>query len=269
MSQFHSIGVSDPRFERDGLRHITVKSPALKGRGDITVFVPPGADSLRDLPIAILLHGIFGSHLDWPMKGGAHVTAGRMIELCEIQPMLLAMPSDGLWGDGSGYLPHDGFDFEKWIVEDVPAAVREVIDGASAASPLCIGGLSMGGFGAMVLGARHGKRFKAISAHSSVTVLDQIGRRVQEDPAKLGLPEHEKSALKTLLDRRATLPPLRFDCGVDDVLLPANRILHEALEVERVPHIYEESPGDHVWSYWEEHLPATLRFFDRALAANS
>lgn len=249
------------------MRHITVKSPALKARGDISVFVPPGADKLRDLPIALLLHGIYGSHLDWPMKGGAHVTAARMIALCEIQPMLLAMPSDGLWGDGSGYLPHDGLDFEKWIVEDVPAAVRETIDCAGDASSMCIGGLSMGGFGAMVLGARHARLFKAISAHSSVTVLDQIARRVQEDPTKFGLPEREKSALKTLLDHRATLPPLRFDCGVNDVLLPANRILHEGLEMEGIPHIYEEFPGDHVWNYWEVHLQTTLRFFDQALTA--
>jgi hypothetical protein len=64
MSRFHSIGISDPRSERDELRNITVKGPALKGRGDISVFVPRGADQLRDLPTAILLHGIYGSHLD-------------------------------------------------------------------------------------------------------------------------------------------------------------------------------------------------------------
>jgi putative tributyrin esterase len=51
MSRFHSIGISDPRSERDELRNITVKGPALKGRGDISVFVPRGADQLRDLPI--------------------------------------------------------------------------------------------------------------------------------------------------------------------------------------------------------------------------
>jgi len=56
------------------------------------------------------------------MKGGAHVTAARMIELCEIQPMLLAMPSDGLWGDGSGYLPHDGLELEgvPHVYEEFP-----------------------------------------------------------------------------------------------------------------------------------------------------
>lgn len=265
MSRFHSIGVSDPRFERDGLRHITVKSPALKGRGDISVFAPPGAANARELPIAILLHGIYGSHLDWPMKGGAHLTANRLIQTGEIAPLILAMPSDGLWGCGSGYLPHDGLDFESWIVDDVPAAVREAIDQAGEASALCIGGLSMGGFGAMVLGARHGKLFHAISAHSSVTMLDQIGRRVQEDPTRFGIPEHEKCVFKTLIDHRETLPPLRLDCGNQDILRPANRILTRNLTKSGIPHTYEEFPGDHVWPYWEEHVEKSLRFFDEHL----
>ena len=265
MSRFHSIGISDPRFERDGLRHITVKSPALKGRGDISVFVPPGVENARELPIAILLHGIYGSHLDWPMKGGAHMTANRLIQAGEIAPMILAMPSDGLWGDGSGYLPHDGKDFESWIVEDVPDAVREMIDQAGEASSLCIGGLSMGGFGAMVLGARHASKFKAISAHSSVTVLDQIGRRVQEEPEKFGLSEHERCVAQTLSNHREHLPPLRLDCGLQDILRPANRKLTKDLKKLGIPHAYEEFPGDHVWAYWEEHLERSLRFFDEHL----
>lgn len=265
MSRFHSIGISDPRFEYDGLRHITVKSPALKGRGDISVFVPPGVENGRELPIVILLHGIYGSHLDWPMKGGAHLTANRLIQAGEIAPLLLAMPSDGLWGDGSGYLPHDGKDFEKWIVEDVPDAVRETVAQAGDASPLCIGGLSMGGFGAMALGARHASLFKAISAHSSVTVLDQIGRRVQEEPEKFGIPQHERCVAQTLADHRDNLPPLRLDCGLQDILRPANRKLTKDLKKAGIPHIYEEFPGDHVWAYWEAHLEESLRFFDEHL----
>jgi putative tributyrin esterase len=265
MSRFHSIGISDPRFERDGLRHITVKSPSLKGRGDITVFVPSGAENGRELPIAILLHGIFGSHLDWSMRGGAHQTANRLIETGEIAPLLLAMPSDGLWGDGSGYLAHDDKDFENWIVEDVPAAVRETVDQAGEASPLCIGGLSMGGFGAMILGARHAGKFRAISAHSSVTVLDQIGRRVQEDPTRFGIADHDKCVLQTLVAHREQLPPLRLDCGDQDILRPANRKLTKELAKAGIPHSYEEFPGDHDWPYWEAHIEDSLRFFDERL----
>jgi len=38
-----TVELSDPRFERDGLRLVTVKSPPLGRRADVTVYVPPGA----------------------------------------------------------------------------------------------------------------------------------------------------------------------------------------------------------------------------------
>jgi S-formylglutathione hydrolase FrmB len=57
------------------------------------------------------------------------------------------------------------------------------------------------------------------------------------------------------------LPPLRFDCGVDDQLIEENRALHRDLEARGIAHTYEEFPGAHTWAYWERHLEDTLRFF--------
>ena len=136
-SKFRTTELSFPQYEMDGLRFITIKTKNLKGRGDICVFVPDGHD-LKDLPIAILLHGVYGSAWVWSMLGGAHKTAARLIKEGLIKPMILAMPSDGLWGDGSGYMEHDGQDFEKWIAHDVPAAVRENIPQTSDKSVLFI-----------------------------------------------------------------------------------------------------------------------------------
>ncbi|WP_370513170.1 hypothetical protein [Fulvivirga sp. M361] len=117
MKRFRTTEISDPNFENDNLRFITVKTAHLKGRGDICVFVPDVPDT-TDLPIVILLHGVYGSAWVWSQKGGAHVTAASLIEEKEIKPMILAMPSDGLWGDGSAYLPHHQYDFEQWIVSE-------------------------------------------------------------------------------------------------------------------------------------------------------
>src|SRR4051794_7566414 len=105
-SAFRTIEVSDERFTGEGLRYVTVKSRALRQRADLTLFVPPGASSAANLPLVILLHGVYGSHWAWALKGGAHRTAMRLIDQGEIPSMVLAMPSDGLWGDGSGYLTH-------------------------------------------------------------------------------------------------------------------------------------------------------------------
>src|SRR3954469_77840 len=86
---FHTIGFSDPRFERDGLRKITVKSAALGQRADITVHATPAARNAVNVPLVILLHGVYGSHWAWSEKGGAHLTAARMEAAGEIPPLVL------------------------------------------------------------------------------------------------------------------------------------------------------------------------------------
>ena len=183
MSNFRTVEISTPEFESANLRFITVKSKQLGRRGDICVFVPPGVTAGQSLPIAILLHGVYGSAWSWALSGRVHLTAMEMISNEEIPPMIIAMPSDGLWGDGSGYVPHGGADYEKWIVEDVVAVLKETITGAGENSRQFIGGLSMGGFGAMKLGAKYGNRFAGISAHSSITNLEQMKLFAEEDLA--------------------------------------------------------------------------------------
>lgn len=264
-SAFRTISQSDPRFDRDGLRHVTVKSPALGQRADLMIHVPDAAASASGtgLPLVILLHGVYGSHWSWALQGGAHLTAAAMAVSGEIPPMVLAMPSDGLWGDGSAYRRHGGQDFERWIVEEVPRAVQEVLPGVEADSPRFLAGLSMGGFGALRLGARHGARFRGISAHSSITELAQFADFVEEplDRYRNDERDDDGSVLGAMVSHRLQIPPFRFDCGVDDELLEANRRLHRELQAEGIPHHYEEFPGAHEWSYWEAHLRDSLRFF--------
>jgi enterochelin esterase-like enzyme len=210
----------------------------------------------------VLLHGVYGSAWSWPLQGGAHLTAARLVEAGEIPPLALAMPSDGLWGDGSGYVPHPGADYERWIVDEVPVASALADERITGASPLLLGGLSMGGFGALRLGAKHAPRYAGISAHSAVTTLARLGESVEERLD--GLPSFgtpEGAALHWLETNSARLPPLRFDCGTGDPLLPSNRALHAALEARGIPHVYDEFAGGHDWTYWRLHVADSLRFF--------
>ncbi|REE00202.1 alpha/beta hydrolase [Marinoscillum furvescens] len=264
-SSFRTIELSDPENERDGLRFMTIKTPNLAGRGDLCVFVPEVPEGTTGLPICILLHGVYGSAWIWGMKGQAHLTAQRMIHDEEIRPMILAMPSDGLWGDGSAYFGHQGKHFDRWIVEDVPLAIRENIPQADASSELCIGGLSMGGYGALSLGSRFPEKFKAISGHSSITVLDEMKFFVEEPLDEYTANCDTPNVIDSITANRDRLPALRFDCGVDDELITGNRTLHQQLQQAAIPHTYEEFAGGHEWPYWQEHLAKTLTFFDQNL----
>lgn len=263
MSAFRSLEVSAATDE--GLRFVTVRSPAIGHRADITLFVPPEARDLEDIPIVLLLHGAYASHWAWALSGGAHRTAASMIGSGDLPPVVLAMPSDGLWGDGSGYLKHPTADYERWIVDDVPAAVREIVPAASARSPLCIAGLSIGGFGALRLAGRHRSRFRAACGHSSVTALEDLRWFCVDQFDGCGDGPSDHSVLAALTAGEGALPPIRFDCGIDDALLPENRELHRALLAAGIEHEYEERPGGHDWNYWSTALPGSLQFIACAL----
>lgn len=255
---FRTFEVSDPELEMEGLRHVTVHSPALRSRADLTLWVPEAAGPL---PIVVLMHGVYGSHWLWAHKAGVHRTAARLVASGQIAPMVLAMPSDGLWEDGSGYLALPDRDVESWIIDEVPLAVELAVPGASAAAGLCLAGLSMGGWGALRLGALHHDKVLAVSGLSSNTALSQLDDMTATSLGDVG-------ELGDLLVASNRLPQLRFDCGTDDAFIEANRRLHQQLEREKVAHTYQENPGGHEWSYWAEHIATTLVFFSEALTAS-
>ena len=172
------------------------------------------------------------------------------------------MPSDGLWGDGSAYFTHHARHFDQWIVSDVPLAIQENIIQAQTNHQLCIGGLSMGGYGALRLGASFPGKFNAISGHSSITKLDQMALFVEEPLEAYTSHCDTPNIVDIMRTHQNQLPPLRFDCGVDDELIEPNRLLHQQLVHWNIPHTYEEFAGGHEWPYWQKHVEKTLLFFD-------
>ncbi|MDX2379424.1 MAG: alpha/beta hydrolase-fold protein [Acidimicrobiia bacterium] len=244
-----------------------MNSPALGGRGDLAVHTTHGIDMPENVPVVVLLHGVYGSVWNWSLLGGAHTTLDRLVGAGVIGPMVLVMPSDGMRGEGTGYLRHPSFDAEGWIVNDVVDAVTEMIDEVTAGSPLFFGGNSMGGFGAARLGLRD-DRVRAIAMHSAITHLDQlaqftiddIGTAAELDPAERDLLYH--------VDEHADrLPPVFLDCGRADPLAAANRELHEQLDDRGVDHEYAEFDGEHNWDSWSRRIENSLHFFDRHLEA--
>jgi S-formylglutathione hydrolase FrmB len=168
------------------------------------------------------------------------------------------MPSDGLWGDGSGYVSHPHADFEKWIIRDVPQVVTEVTRAIDPEARVALSGLSMGGFGALYLGAKYAERVFSISAHSSLTAFAQMTRFVEEPLTNYGIDPAAHTVIDWMRRHDQHLPPIRFDCGHDDPLIEENRLLHAQLTAAQIPHTYEEYPGGHSWDYWQTHLSRSL-----------
>jgi enterochelin esterase-like enzyme len=259
---FWSFDASEPVADTGGIRFATAGSPALGRRADVSIYVPP--ETPPGAPLVILLHGVMGSHWHWATAGGAHVALQQLVDDGAVRPMVLAMPSDGLWRIGSGYIPRPGEDAEAWIRDEVPAIADLLHPGAGEAG-VCIGGNSMGGFGALRLAGLHPDRYVAAAGMSSVTDVARLAS-LTGDP----YPESSgEGALASVLTRAPTLPPLRLDCGTADDLLADNRALHDALLASGIEHEYTEFAGGHDWGYWRARLQELFDFFERSLAALS
>ena len=260
MSIFRTTRISNPKYELGGIRQITCKSPALHKRVDCSVFIPEEAKSQSDVPVIVLLHGVYGSHFSWNMGAGAYQTLQHMIRSQEVKPFILVTPSDGLWGDGSGYVDHGVENYEAWIGEELPQLIEQEIDQVSQESRFYIGGLSMGGWGAFWIGLQY-DRYQALSAHSAITHIDEMTQFVEED---WSLWQELKgiTSIEELVSTMTDLPPMRFDCGTTDQLIDGNRALHDYLVQQHIKHQFEELEGSHEWSYWEKNVRKSFEFFD-------
>jgi putative tributyrin esterase len=254
---------SNPEFMPEGVQLLCVESTHLKKRADISVFNLHR--NAENLPIVLLLHGVYGSHWVWQGLGGVQQAYMDCYNQGNLTEMILVMPSDGGFHSGSAYLPlSNGENYEKWITEDVIAAVIANNPAASAQSPIYISGLSMGGYGALRLGAKYPHIFAGISAHSAITHLSEMALFVGEDLSSYHCQEpHEAEILFWLRKHKDSLPPIRFDCGSEDLLYQGNLVFSDALARLGIKAELESLPGEHNWAYWHTNIAKTLYFFSR------
>jgi putative tributyrin esterase len=121
----------------------------------------------------------------------------------------------------------------------------------------------MGGFGALRLGAKYPSVFAAFSGLSSITHFNQLEKFVADFEGLKNEAIEQDGVLGFMIKNKDMLPPFRFDCGRDDILINDNRQLHKDLIANDIPHIYEELSGEHSWDYWTKNIEQTLLFFNQ------
>jgi len=244
------------------LGFFSARSGQLKQRVDTAYFIPPELEGAQNAPVIILLHGVYGGPWSWFLQGRVHQTMRQLIDQKKCLPAVIVCPSDGAWGDGSGYVAHHGKDFEKWIGEELIEILQAEFSCLGSQSPFYISGLSMGGFGALRLGLRY-PIFQAISAHSSITSLEEMTLFTQ-DEWQSTIEKISEPSIKSLIPS-SILKPIRFDCGRDDDLLAGNESLHEYLVDSQYPHQFQILEGGHTWAYWQENVARSFQFFSEQL----
>jgi len=229
-------------------------SAALEKQEAMNVIIPDGDGPF---PVLYLLHGLSDDYTIWQRRTSIERHVGGL-------PLIVVMP-DG----GRSFFCNisDGARYEDHIVRDVVDVVDRTFKTRRSAKSRAIAGLSMGGYGAVMLALRHPDVFSVAASHSGALF---FGHGDLEDEDKndyvnklvrlLPRGKYDCFKLAARLKKKGKMPALRLDCGTQDFLIEHNRGFHAYLNKISVPHVYEEFPGLHEWAYWDEHIRQTLDF---------
>jgi S-formylglutathione hydrolase FrmB len=296
---------------------VTFHTDALGVDKQFIVYLPLGYEaSTKRYPVFYYLHGLGGEETSWTKGGHIDAVADQMK-----LDAIIVMPD----GDDSWYIdslaPNDYDDclkngvglfnpleprsrtcvrdrnYETYIVKDLIGYVDSHYRTIASRDGRAIAGLSMGGYGALMLAGRHPELFSATASHSGVdslfyggphpydaahaeifngdlskwgTNVEPIGAWVR---AILGTDRanwdaHDPVALLTKLGPGKLA--IYLDCGTeDDFGLDAQEhYLHDQLTAAHIDHAYYIGPGRHAFSFWAPREPESLKFLrDHTTAA--
>jgi S-formylglutathione hydrolase FrmB len=250
------VGAIDGTF-----RELAFYSPSLDREMSYSIYLPPGYSTEgRRYPVLYMLHGGGGSKDEWPAYGLVD-DADRSIKSKDIKPLIIVMPQGDLsywvnWVDGG---PRWGDYVARDLRRQVDSTFRTLPDAAHRA----IGGLSMGGAGALQLAFNHPDVFRVVGAHSPSLHLD--------DGTFAGIyGTGSEFAQREPIGLAATAPGIEslkiwIDAGEVDPWLERDELLHENLLERGISHTWNVLAGGHDGEYWTVNAPAYLRFYDGVL----
>jgi S-formylglutathione hydrolase FrmB len=208
-------------------------------------------------PVVMQLHGLGDDHRSW-------IDRTNIVRYAETYPLVIVFPDGGTSGylnwKESGRLHRQAW--EELIVTDIPDHLRRLFNVTDG--PWGIGGLSMGGYGAMRVGLKYPEQYRSVWGHSSGFHIDgfldpDLIENEQIDDASVQL------LARRLVESGKASPVISFDCGVDDHVIDYNREYHAYLDDIGLKHHYAEHPGGHTWAYWDAHVKSALAQHHRVL----
>jgi putative tributyrin esterase len=218
-----------------------------------------------------LLHGLSDDHTVWLRQTRLEMYAAKY-------PWIVVMP------DGHRGFYTDNVDGPAWarhIGEELPAMIERTFQVKAERGARAIGGLSMGGYGALRVGLGYSDRFCSVNSHSGAmgwarfrdgAAYEQEAKRLSWDAMVRGEMKrvfgagplrdgpHDPLSHARKAKRAGRLPGLLIDCGTEDFLIESNREFARDLTKAKIAHTYREFPGAHDWDYWDLHVREALEF---------
>lgn len=183
-------------------------------------------------------------------------------------------------GENSFYVDDEkrGAMFSRFVGEELVEVTRSVLPLSARREDTWIGGISMGGYGALVNGLRFSERFSKIGMLSPA-----LGLRRQEAPAAPTEEEHlipegelletlgswetyqgsyrdYESALRRMTAEGKDVPEMLLAIGREDFLWKAALDFRETCGALRAPLRWYEGPGAHDHTFWKQAMDPLFQF---------
>ena len=210
-----------------------------------------------------LLHGYSGDENDY-------LSNSLIRELSAKYKIAVIMPA----GDNLFYVDSedDVIGYGRYIGEELVEYTRRIFHLSEKREDTFIGGLSMGGYGAMRNGLVYHDTFSKICAFSGAYIIFRIidagGKPYTDEVSGPAFQKRVFGNFRTLkkrgLDPRdlvlklkkssGQIPEIFMTIGTDDFLLDLNRAMRDTLVKAEVPFTYIEDEGIHDWAFWNKHM---------------
>jgi len=259
----------------------SLKSKYVPGPVAYCALLPPSYDSqlTKKFPVLYFLHGLGGDQSFLVTSGGWNLIEDAEEQKQVNEFVVITPQADNSFYINSkdGRVHYDDF-FIREFIPQMEKHFRLIGTRASRA----IGGVSMGGYGALRFAFKYPQMFVAVVAHMPA-LLEQLpqgssqagltpylgtafGRPMDEAYWKANTPfAFARTAPASLLGLR-----IYFDCGdQDDFGFDAGtRALDKLLTARHIPHTEHIYPGHHSWQFVAAHLQDSLKVvssaFDKA-----
>ena len=215
-----------------------------------------------------LFHGIFGSEVDW-------ISGTRIQRWAEEKDLAVVMPA----GENSFYTDHSWNSeyYSEFIAKDLVEFTRASFPLSDKKEDTFIGGLSMGGYGALYNGLKYHDTFGAIVALSAGLIVNEDMPKSVQNPvffpdedgykhmvfgadlnSTLTSEINPKVLIAKLVSQKVALPKLYFAIGEDDHLLAANQDYAKLLDELGIEYTFVVDHGAHEWDFWDRHIKLAL-----------
>lgn len=248
----------------------TIQSRELMRKVTFSAIIPAATKSLYDpkpvkdadgpLKTLYLLHGWDGNHEDW-------IQNTRIVKWATEYNIAVIMPA----GENSFYVDHPNEDnYGKFIGEEMVKETRRLFPLSNKREDTFIGGLSMGGYGALRNGYAYSDTFSKVIALSSrvfkkhdpfhdLTEEGAVNKRIWH---LLGSKSYDDVPddldVYHLIEQCKNRPELFLACGSEDFLIEENVALHDWLIKQDIQHTYMKERGVHNWDFWSKSMQRAL-----------